>query len=111
MSEPLSEQIMRQISQTVGLYHRLVLVVAPAGVGKTAALQEVAKQTGYRYINVNLELSRRMLELTQRQRQLQASRLLQDLGRTSFQTKWPSDSQRWSSRSCNLHSLPIIKDS
>jgi hypothetical protein len=83
MSEPLSEQIMRQIAQVVGLYHRLVLVVAPSGAGKTATLQEVAKHTGYHYINVNLELSRCMLELTQRQRQLQLSRLLQDIIRTS----------------------------
>ena len=65
------------------MYHRLVLVVAPLGAGKTAALREVAKQTGYRYINVNLALSRCMLELTQRQRKLQVSRLLQDIIGTS----------------------------
>lgn len=47
-------------------------------------LREVAKQTGYRYLNVNLELSRCMLELTQRQRQLQVSRLLQDIIRISY---------------------------
>jgi hypothetical protein len=57
--------------------------VAPAGAGKTVALREVAQYTGYRYINVNLELSRCMLELTQRQRQLQVPRLLQDIIRTS----------------------------
>jgi Cdc6-like AAA superfamily ATPase len=58
------------------LYHRLILIVAPSGTGKTAALHEVAKHTGDPYINVNLELSRCMLGLTQRQRQLQVSRLL-----------------------------------
>jgi hypothetical protein len=65
------------------MYHRLVLVVAPLGAGKTAALREVAQQTGYNYINVNLELSRCMLELTQRQRQLQVPRLLRDIIRTA----------------------------
>jgi len=48
------------------------------------ALREVATHTGYRYVNVNFELSRCMLELTQRQRQLQASRLLQEIIRTSY---------------------------
>ena len=83
MAEPLSAHIMRLIPQAVHMYHRLVLVVAPLGAGKTAALREVAQQTGYNYINVNLELSRCMLELTQRQRQLQASRLLRVIIRTA----------------------------
>ena len=65
------------------MYHRLVLVVASLKAGKTAALREVAQQTGYNYINVNLELSRCMLELTQRQRQLQVSLLLRDIIRTA----------------------------
>jgi ATPase family protein associated with various cellular activities (AAA) len=85
MAEPLSAHIMRLIPQARHMYHRLVLVVAPLGAGKTAALREVAQQTGYNYINVNLELSRCMLELTQRQRQLQASRLLRDIIRTAHE--------------------------
>jgi hypothetical protein len=83
MAEPLSAHIMRLMPQAMHMYHRLVLVVASLGAGKTAALQEVAQQTGYNYINVNLELSRCMLELTQRQRQLQASRLLRVIIRTA----------------------------
>ena len=41
MTEPLADQIIRKIGQADELYHRLVLVVAPAGAGKTTALQEV----------------------------------------------------------------------
>jgi hypothetical protein len=85
MAEPLSAHIMRLIPQALHMYHRLVLVVAPLGAGKTAALREMAQQTGYNYINVNLELSRCMLELTQRQRQLQVSRLLRDIIRTTHE--------------------------
>jgi hypothetical protein len=70
---------MYQLSQAVGLYHRLVLVVAPAGAGKTGALRDIAGQTNGRYINVNLELSRRLLDLPQRQWSLQAPRLLEDI--------------------------------
>jgi hypothetical protein len=39
----------------------------------------VAKRTGVRYINVNLELSRQLLDFTERQRTLQASRVLTDI--------------------------------
>jgi hypothetical protein len=79
MIEPLSAHIMYQLSQTVGLYYQLVLVVAPSGAGKTAALQEIAAQTNSRYINVNLELSRRLLDLSQRQWPIQAPGLPEDI--------------------------------
>src|SRR5262245_27276960 len=83
MAELLSARIMRLIPQAMHMYHRLVLVVAPLGAGKTAALRDVAQQHGYNYVNVNLELSRCMLELSQRQRQLQMPRLLRDIIRTA----------------------------
>jgi adenylate kinase len=70
---------MRKIKQAAELYHRLMLVVAPAGAGKTTALLDIQDRTGAPLVNVNLELSRRMLDLTERQRALQLPRLLQDL--------------------------------
>lgn len=79
MAESLADQIMRKIEQTEELYHRLLLVVAPAGAGKTTALQEVQERTGAPLINVNLDLSRQMLDLTERQRALQLPRLLRDM--------------------------------
>ena len=79
MPEPLSEQIIGMIDQAAELYHRLVLVVALPGSGKTAALQEVAERTGFRYININLELSRRLLDLTERQRTAHVQRLLDEI--------------------------------
>ena len=77
--EPLSDQIIGKINQAAEIYHRLILVMAPSGGGKTEALQEVQKRTGTPLINVNLELSRRMLDLTERQRALQLPRLLGDI--------------------------------
>ena len=65
--------------QASELYYRLMLVVAPTGAGKTTALQDVRDRTGAPIVNVNLELSRRMLDLTKRKRTLQLPRLLQDL--------------------------------
>mgnify|MGYP000962589581 CR=1 FL=1 len=78
MAEPLADQIERQIHHAIELYHRLVLVVAPAGAGKTKALQVLSERLGAPLINVNLELSRRMLELSERQRALLLRRLLSE---------------------------------
>jgi hypothetical protein len=79
MAEPLYNQVMLQLEQTARLYYRLMLVVAPKGAGKTAALQEVAAQTGALVINVNLALSQRLLDLTERQRSLRIPRLLEEI--------------------------------
>jgi len=79
MTEPLADQVVRKIKQADELYHRLMLVVAPAGAGKTTALKEVQERIGAPLINVNLELSRRMLDLTERQRALQLPRLLREI--------------------------------
>ncbi|MYI06110.1 MAG: BREX-3 system P-loop-containing protein BrxF [Gemmatimonadetes bacterium] len=79
MTEPLADQIIRKVKQAADLYHRLLLVVGPAGSGKTSALHDVRDRTGTPLINVNLELSRGMLELTGRQRNLQLPHLLREI--------------------------------
>ena len=79
MPEPLSDQIILKIQQVAVLYYRLIMLVAPAGAGKTAALQDVHDRTSAPLVNVNLELSRRMLDLTERQRALQLPRLLAEI--------------------------------
>ncbi len=79
MAEPLADQVIRGIGQAAELYHRLVMLVAPSGSGKTAALQDVHARTAAPLVNVNLELSRRMLDLTERQRALQLPRLLSEI--------------------------------
>ena len=61
------------------LYHRLILVVGPCGAGKTATLRAVAAHAGAPVRNLNLELSRRLLDLTARQRLLEVPRMLDDL--------------------------------
>ena len=79
MADSLADQIIQKVGPAAGLYNRLVLVVAPTGAGKTTGLQDVQNRTGAPLVNVNLELSRRMLELTERQRVLQLPRLLQEI--------------------------------
>lgn len=79
MAEPLADKVIRKIGQAAEVYHRLVMLVAPAGTGKTAALRDVHKHTSAPLVNVNLELSRRMLDLTERQRALRLSHLLSEI--------------------------------
>ena len=79
MAEPFADKVIQRIGQAAELYHRLILLVAPAGAGKTTALQDVHKRTATPLVNVNLELSRRMLDLTERQRALQLPRLLSEI--------------------------------
>jgi hypothetical protein len=67
--------LMQAICQARDLYHRLVLLAGPQGVGKTAALQSISKAQDYPLINVNLQLCKAMLELTRNQRARQVERL------------------------------------
>ncbi|GIX46035.1 MAG: ATPase AAA [Candidatus Tectimicrobiota bacterium] len=78
MTEPLADQVLQKLGEARALYYRLLLVVALAGSGKTSALQAVSALTSAPLLNVNLELSRRMLDLPERRRALQLPRLLQD---------------------------------
>jgi hypothetical protein len=79
MAESLSEKVLAQIGKAGELYHRLILIAAPSGSGKTTALQDVATHTGALLLNLNLELSRRLLELTQRQRALELPKMLEEI--------------------------------
>lgn len=111
MAEPLAVQIMRQLPEVAHLYYRLLLVVSPSGAGKTAALQEVSTQTGIRYINVNVELSRRLLELTQRQRKLFTLRLLEDIvGKDDDQAVLLDNLEVLFDTSLQLHPLRCLQE-
>ena len=78
MTDSSADRIADKISQAAGLYYRLVLVVGPSGAGKTPALRAVSDRTGVPLTNVSLELSRRLLDLTARQRTLRLPHLLQE---------------------------------
>lgn len=69
------------IKRANNLYHQLVIVVGRPGSGKTEMLARVSIETVSPIINVNLELSRALLELTMRQRALRAPALMEDIAR------------------------------
>ena len=67
------------IQQAASQYFRLVILAGAPASGKTTALQSVAHKLGCQLVNVNLELSKRMLELTRTQRSRQIERLLKEV--------------------------------
>jgi len=60
-------------------YNRLVLIIGQQGTGKTNLLSKFSESKSCPLINLNLELSRKMLELTKRQRSLKLPRLLREI--------------------------------
>lgn len=79
MIESVVEQIVSMLGRLEGAYHRLVIVVAGGGGGKSAALREASRRLGAPLINVNLEISREMLQLTERQRAMKTPRILEKI--------------------------------
>ena len=76
--ETIENRVISKINEASTLYYQLILIVAPSGSGKTAILQNVMERTGAELININLELSRYMLNLTMRQRVLQLPHFLNE---------------------------------
>jgi len=79
MAAPLSHRVAERVPDAAGVYHRLILVVGPPRTGKTSALRDLAEERGWPLVNVNLELSERLLELTSKQRALRVPRLLGEI--------------------------------
>jgi hypothetical protein len=67
------------IQQAGSQYFQLVVLAGPPRSGKTTVLQSVSQKLGCEVLNVNLELSKRMLELTRMQRPRQVERLLREV--------------------------------
>ena len=73
------EEIESLLPALRGQYHRLLLVVGPLGSGKTPLLKALCQQQDLPYVNVNLTLSQRLLDLTDKERPLRVRRLLADV--------------------------------
>jgi hypothetical protein len=72
----IKEHIFNSIKAAEGLYHRLVLLVGEVGSGKTRVLTDIADELGTSVVNVNLELSGELLELTVKQRSIKLPKVL-----------------------------------
>ena len=78
-SDASQTQLEQAILQVASQYFRLVVLAGPPGSGKNAALQAISETLGCQVVNVNLELSKKMLELTRIQRPRQVERLLKEV--------------------------------
>lgn len=57
-------------------YYRLLLITGPHRTGKTRLLKELSRQQNLPYLNLNLHLSQRLLDLTTKERPLRVRRIL-----------------------------------
>ena len=81
--ERVGERIVREVDRVQTSYQRLVVLVGPVGSGKATALQTAAERVGGRLVNLNLELSRRLLDLAAGQRALKFAQAVDEcLGQT-----------------------------
>ena len=72
------DQIRQRLSGIGDIYNRLVLLVGPSGSGRTTALRALADAEKAPVLNVGVEISRQLLDLTERQRVLQLPKLLEE---------------------------------
>jgi len=79
MPKPLTDHIVYALTNAMELYYRLIFVVGPIGSGKTAILQDLGNRIDDPILNVNLELSRRMLDMAEKQRSQRLPQTLRDI--------------------------------
>ena len=77
--ERLATRIREAIDHVQGRREQLVLVVGPAGSGKTAALLALERADNYPYRSLGLEVSQRLLAVPTRRRPYEAERVVVDV--------------------------------
>lgn len=80
--EPV-EEIRQLLVGIAGLYNRLILVVGPLRSGKTDLVRTVASEKNQVPFNLGVELSRRLLDLSERQRVIQLPQVLEQIASES----------------------------
>ena len=60
-------------------YYKLALIAGPSGSGKTDLMHKISKRDGNPYLNLNLELSRKLLDLSVDKRSLELSACVEEI--------------------------------
>jgi ATPase family associated with various cellular activities (AAA) len=81
MSAAFAFRVIDAVAIVQDQYYKLVLAVGPPRSGKTATLAMVAQQRTWARLKVNLRLSERLLELTQKQRKVRVAAILDEIVR------------------------------
>lgn len=71
--------INQAIDQAAACYHKLLLIVGNQGSGKTTLLRRISEQKQCTLLNLGLELSKKLLNLTFKERKLKAFDIITDL--------------------------------
>ncbi len=103
--------ILEQAANADQLYHRLVLLVSPSGSGKTGLLGNVCSVLQVPCVNVNLQLSKGLLDSTAKQRAVHAASVLTEIvEREAGSTAVLDNLEVLFDRSLQLDPLRILKD-
>ncbi len=73
-NQPWLNEIASKVDHAQQLYHRLIILIGTISVGAN-----VAEHLGFKRINVSMQLSERLLNLSARRRPLQVGRLLEEI--------------------------------
>jgi predicted AAA+ superfamily ATPase len=79
MDQSVKDAIKDAISHAPGMYSRLILLVGPSGTGKTHALQQLAAEYDKNILNINLEMSKNLMEIPIPRRESLAGRVFDDI--------------------------------
>ena len=71
----LTDEIRRHLKWAEERYYRIILFTAPSGCGKSDILNDISKKIRAPILNVNLELTQLMLDLSKQQRVFHFSKL------------------------------------
>jgi AAA+ ATPase superfamily predicted ATPase len=72
-------EIKSLISRAELSYYKLIIVVGKSGSGKTTLLRRISEELHIPMLNLGLELSRRLLSLTNKQRKLMAAEIIEEI--------------------------------
>ena len=75
----MKTEIIKEIENSKNLYNRLILIIGPFGSGKTTLIRNISEEAGRSILNVNLELSKDLLDMSKKQRMLKASNCLSEI--------------------------------
>lgn len=77
-----AEEFDAAMDQAASQYYKLLMVVGPAGSGKTAFLRSVSEKYQIPMLNLGLDLCKKLLSFTITERKLKASDVISDLVET-----------------------------
>lgn len=83
MIESVENILKNKIATTDGLYYKLILLVGDPGCGKTKVLNRLSKKIGVDILNLNLLISKQLLEMTLKQRSLQLPKIFEKVIRSA----------------------------